>query len=206
MRLVFIPVILLAILLSRTADAALVFIAPDIVVGPGIHTFDIHLDSTSALNELGSVGLRFQIGDGEGLMPEPSITSVTYSGGGYLFDAYPTGLAGGPFLSPSGSELILDLSNIGAPYGYSGEALLATIQVDTTAFTAGTFSLTFANSVGDSFVNNPSGEPYTVSFSSGSITAVPEPTSFAFVGLAGAGIGVWRRRAKSKSEKPALAV
>jgi hypothetical protein len=161
--------------------------------------------------------LRIALGDGLGPALEPRFAGVTWTDGpggvNYFWDASNSfvilGGKGAP--TPEGDQLAdVSASNFlsgGTPINFTGTRVLATFGIDTTGIffdSANAANNLFAvvidgslgaNGPGNSFVTFGPGDGSAV-FNNGSIsiTAVPEPTSFAFVGLAGAGAYVWRRR------------
>ena len=160
---------------------------------------DIFITNSNPADQLGSVGLRVQIGDGQaGAGIEPQMVSVTTSGAGYLQTTLSLTSGGVTFSNgASGSEMLVDLTNLNAPVSFTGTHKLATIFLDTSAFGGqGPFDLLFTNSAGSSFVNDPSAAPHSVTLSNGSftVTAVPEPSSLVLAGLCMAAAGFRRRR------------
>lgn len=166
--------------------------APNFTLAPGpAQQVQIFINSTSAADTLGSLKFRIQVGDGAGALAEPPMVSVTP---GAFFAGFSAG--GGPSFDPTNSQLIYDLTNLGAPVSFAGNQLAATLTLNTSAFAnQGPFNFSFANSVGSSTVNNPAGIEYGGTVLSGGsfVVAIPEPSSFALLGVVGLGVCVARR-------------
>lgn len=66
---------------------------------------------------------------------------------------------------------------------------IVTVSFDTTGLAPGTYDVSFLDIQAQGSGYSGTGGSFTIA-----ATAVPEPTSFALVGLAGAGAYIWRRR------------
>jgi hypothetical protein len=150
-----------------------------------------------------------QIGDGgaanHGTATKPVFTNVDILTNS-IFAANSVGAQGDPNGSPSGSNaghpLIWVDGTVTAAGAVADTGVLATLTIDTTGVSSGTFALLLtgvADTLGgfDTTLRNSSGDPIALSVTNGSITVLaPEPTVASAIGAGAAGWLILARRGR----------
>jgi len=188
--------------LGLVASASAATLPPTIEIGSHV----LAGDSTTQVVEIFATGaedvsglqIYAQIGDGVvGSGLEPVFASISFGGG--LWDGPARTEVGGPI---AGTGMLADA---GVTFnGASDEValddtsrLVATLTIDTTGFSSGTFDLMFKTTdIGaDSYFLDPNGDPVSIEITNGSITITPEPATLSLLALGGLALIRKRRRA-----------
>jgi hypothetical protein len=179
-----------ALYLASSAHAALIITVGDHTLLPGTPNQAIPL-YVSGGDPVYGLTLVAQVADG-GPSAGGSITGPTLTADpktGTIFDAFPgtlysTAASGSPQIAIANA--LLDL-----PYTASATGLIATLYIDTTGFTSGTWDLALASTLGD--VTSFAGLDSSLQITPGTITirAIPEPAA---LGLLAVPVATLRRR------------
>ena len=188
MRTLIATLMILAVAGAASAAITVTGGSHDLLPNTAGQTIDI-LISTDASDLTTGCNLNVQLGNAQGT---PDITNVEMHLTGQIFAGevdwtYADGGSAYPGIGMA-SMLVGDSANDPVASG-----TLATVTIDTTGLTTGTWTLTMMGTLNlDSSMIFSSGSP-SVSFVDGSVTVIPEPATMLLLGL-GAVAAVIRRR------------
>ncbi len=213
-----------AAVIQASVNASIIVSYKDITVNNGPTTFEVYASANAGTQLVGGYGFILAINNSPTGLAATQVVPVAVSVG--TTDTKWSGLfrpVGGPVISgntvkfqgggPPTGGLNLDPYNVSIGTGQSTNTLLGTVSFVSNFGTVYTISSSLTSTLrtdlignGDGFlsvVNAPDGlggvaSPVGSSFNAFAITAVPEPSTMALVGLAIGGFGLKRFRSRRK--------